>query len=64
MAKFKTTHILTVGDHQIGEGSEDAKEGRIELRLYPAIRLSWEDELDIRLTPVVGNPNKATRRKK
>ena len=64
MAEFKTTHVLTVGGHQIGEGYEDTKRGLIELRLYPAIRLSWEDELDIRLTPVTSNRSKASRRKK
>jgi hypothetical protein len=63
MAKFKTTHILIIEEDQVGEGSEDAK-GCITLRLHPAIKLSWRDELDIRLKPVVGNPNKAARGKK
>jgi hypothetical protein len=63
MSKLETTHILTLGGDQVGEGSEDA-EGRITLRLLPMRQLSWRDELDLRLWPVVGNPNKAARRKK
>lgn len=63
MAKFKTTHVWTADEDQIGEGSEDAK-GCITLRLLPMRELKWDDKLDLRLTAVVGHPNKATRRKK
>ena len=63
MAKFKTTHIVTLGGDQVGEGSEDAK-GCIKVRLLPMRHLRWDDGFDIWLRPVVSNQNKATRDKK